>query len=201
MLVFGDAAAKVLDTRYLPGELVTGTSAQDEPSTYRQAGELLRLLHGQLAVADDGYERAADARALRWLAGPHRIAPDVEQRLRETIAGWPTSAVTLVPTHGDWQPRNWLVHYGVVRVIDLGRADMRPAMTDLARLAAQDFARDPRLEAAFLDGYGDDPREPDAWHRNAVREAIGTAAWAFGVGDESFEAQAHRMLAAALSAG
>ncbi|MGW6199374.1 phosphotransferase family protein [Kribbella sp. NPDC055110] len=29
---------------------------------------------------------------------------------------------TLVPTHGDWQPRNWLVDNGTVRVIDFGRA-------------------------------------------------------------------------------
>jgi hypothetical protein len=73
-------------------------------------------------------------------------------------------------------------------------------MTDLARLAVQDFRRDPNLEAAFLDGYGSDPREPDAWHRTQVREAIGTAAWAHRVGDESFESQGHRMIAEVLSA-
>jgi len=38
-----------------------------------------------------------------------------------------------------------------------------------------------------LEGYGDDPREPAAWHRNRVREAIGTAVWAYQVGDETFE--------------
>jgi hypothetical protein len=76
---------------------------------------------------------------------------------------------------------------------------MRPAMTDFARLAVQDFGRDPELEAAFLDGYGADPREADAWHRNRIREAIGTAAWAYRVGDEPFEAQGHRMIAGALS--
>ena len=107
----------------------------------------------------------------------------------------------LVPTHGDWQPRNWLVHDGVVSVIDLGRADLRPAMTDLTRLAAQDFRRDPRLEAAFLEGYGSDPREPSAWHRTRLREAVGTAVWAHQVGDEAFEAQGHRMIEDALAAG
>ena len=77
---------------------------------------------------------------------------------------------------------------------------MRPALTDFARLAVQDFRRDPNLEAALLDGYGTDPREPEAWQRNRVREAIGTAAWAHRVGDEPFEAQGHRMIAEALSA-
>lgn len=64
--------------------------------------------------------------------------------------------------------------------------------------AAQEFRRDPRLEAAFLDGYGADPREPQAWRRIRVREAIGTAVWAHLVGDVAFEAQGHRMLAEVL---
>jgi len=75
---------------------------------------------------------------------------------------------------------------------------MRPALTNFARLAAQDFRRDPSLEKAVLDGYGPDPREKQAWHRSRVREAISTAAWAYRVGDESFEAQGHRMIADAL---
>ena len=116
-------------------------------------------------------------------------------------AGGENNHHTLVPAHGDWQPRNWLIHRGVVSIIDFGRAAMRPAMSDFARLAAQEFRRRPNLEAAFLDGYGSDPRERSAWHRNRVREAIGTAAWAYRVGDETFEAQGHRMIADALTAG
>lgn len=84
-------------------------------------------------------------------------------------------------------------------VIDFGRAGLRPSYTDFARLAAQDFGRDPALEAAFLEGYGADPREPAAWHRQQVREGIGTAVWAHLVGDERFEAQGHRMIADALA--
>jgi hypothetical protein len=87
----------------------------------------------------------------------------------------------------------------VVSVIDFGRADLRPALTDFTRLAAQQFRTDPALESAFLDGYGGDPREPDAWRRNSVREAIGTAVWAYEVQDESFEQQGHRMIADALA--
>jgi Ser/Thr protein kinase RdoA (MazF antagonist) len=60
-----------------------------------------------------------------------------------------------VPTHGDWHPRNWIVDdAGVVRAIDLGRADLRPAATDLLRLSSRELRGDPTLEAAFLDGYG-----------------------------------------------
>ncbi|MEU8233313.1 phosphotransferase [Actinoplanes sp. NPDC048967] len=200
-LVHGSAAAKLLVTRYLPGELVLGSEHADEPATYRQAGELLALLHGQSVVTDDDYESRENEKSLAWLSRPHRIAASTVERLRAEITAWPTPPATLVPTHGDWQPRNWLICDGVVSVIDFGRAASRPALTDFARLAVQDFRRDAELETAFLDGYGTDPREPAAWYRNRVREAIGTAAWAYRVGDESFEAQGHRMIAEALSSG
>lgn len=200
-LVFADGDAKLLVTRYLPGELVQGSDHERLPAIYRQAGLLLAHLHEQFSVEDDEYEARENETALGWLDKPHRIAPDVTARLRETVESWPTPTCTLVPTHGDWQPRNWLVHEGMVSVIDFGRADLRPGLSDLARLAAQQFRTDPLLEAAFLDGYGRDPREPAAWRRNRFRNAIGTAAWAYQVGDETFERQGHRMIAEVLAAG
>ena len=198
LLVHSDVAANLLVTRYLPGRLVDGTPSAGDPAVHRQAGELLRLLHEQAAGVDEGYEERENRRARAWLDGRHRIPAEQVDQLLAEIASWPTPPATLVPTHGDWQPRNWLVHEGVVRVIDLGRAALRPAMSDLTRLAAQDWRRDTRLEEAFLDGYGTDPREPAAWHRSRVREAIGTAAWAHLVGDDAFEAQGHRMITEAL---
>ncbi|GAB3835306.1 hypothetical protein GCM10027610_032800 [Dactylosporangium cerinum] len=198
-LVYGSAAAKLIVTRYLPGELVLDSEHADEPSTYRQAGELLALLHGQTRVTDDDYERRENEKSLALLSQPHRIAAATVERLKAEIPAWPTPASALVPTHGDWQPRNWLIRDDVVSVIDFGRAAMRPAFTDFARLDVQDFRRDPKLDTAFLAGYGTDPRETAAWYRNRVREAIATAVWAYRVGDEPFEAQGHRMIAEALS--
>lgn len=197
-LVQGNLEAKLLVATYLPGELVLGSAHYSDPSVYRQAGELLAWLHSQFAVTDDDYERRENEKALAWLNGPHRIAEVAAARLRAEITAWPAPPTVIVPTHGDWHPRNWLIHDGVVNAIDLGRAALRPAATDFARLAAREFRHDPDLEAAFLDGYGTDPRQPDAWHRTRVREAIGTAAWAYRVGDEQFEAHGHRMIAEAL---
>jgi tRNA A-37 threonylcarbamoyl transferase component Bud32 len=199
VLVNCDVDAKLVVTRYLPGRLVLGDPSAEDPDTYRQAGELLAVFHGQESHVDPDHERLENAKALAWLDEPHRIDAGVEQRLRDEIASWPEPPATVVPTHGDWQPRNWLVADGVVSVIDFGRAALRPALTDFARLAAQDFRRDPGLERAFLTGYGDDPREPGAWFRQRVREAIGTAAWAHAVGDEAFEAQGLRMVDEALA--
>jgi hypothetical protein len=198
-LVRADPGAKLLVREWLPGSLVLGSPAADDPRTYVQAGSLLARLHGQASRVDDEHEARENARTLRWLDTPHRIDPRTADRVRALVATWPSEPVTLVPTHGDWHPRNWLVDAGEVRVIDLGRAAWRPAMTDLARLATQDFARDPRLEAAFLEGYGPDPRSPAAWSRVRVREAVGTAAWAHQVGDSAFEAQGLRMLDEALT--
>ena len=198
-LVRADETARLLVTRHLPGVLVEGSAYAAEADVFRQAGELLALLHGQGSDVDEDYEAGLAAECLAWLDKRHRIAPDVERRLRDEVASWDTAVPTmLVPTHGDWHPRNWLVHEGVVSVIDFGRAALRPAMSDLVRMAAKDFRRDPALEEAFLDGYGSDPRTPDAWHRHRVREAIGTAVWAHLVGDEPFEAQGHRMVAEVL---
>ncbi|WP_433002162.1 phosphotransferase [Kribbella sp. CA-294648] len=193
-LVHGDEAAKLIVTRYLPGELVVGTSSEHEPDTYRQAGQLLAQFHGQLAISDDDFEAAENRKALYWLNEPHRIAPEIAEQLRATIAAWPTPSTTLVPTHGDWQPRNWLMHEGTVSVIDFGRAALRPAYTDFGRLAVQQFRTEPALEAAFLDGYGADPRDPATWQRQRVRDAIGTACWAHRVGAEDFEQQGLRMI-------
>lgn len=199
-LEYSDVEAKLLVARYVPGDLVLGTPHADDPAIYRQAGELLVVLHTQTAVNDDEYERRENQKSRKWLDGPHRISSATVNRLQAEIASWPTPPATVVPTHGDWQPRNWLVHNDIVKVIDFGRAAMRPALTDFGRLAVQDFRRATDLEAAFLDGYGSDPREHDAWQRHRVREAIGTAAWAHLVGDEQFEAQGHRMIADALLA-
>lgn len=197
-LAHHDEGALLVVTHFLPGHLVEGTPASEDPEVYRQAGALLALLHHQPGVRDGDHEARENRKMIRWLDKDHRIDPHTEGRLRAEVASWPEPPATLVPTHGDWQPRNWLYHDGLVSAIDFGRADLRPAYTDLARLAAQDFRRDPALERAFLDGYGDDPREPAAWHRQQVREAIGTAVWAYLVGDERFEAQGHRMIAEAL---
>ena len=141
-----------------------------------------------------------DARTIRWLDAEHRIDADTERELRRVITDHDHPPAVFVPTHGDWQPRNWLLDdEGQVHVIDLGRAALRPALTDLARLARQEWEGRPALEAAFLVGYGTDPREPGAWQRTLLREAIGTAVWAYQVGDERFEHQGHRMIRQALA--
>lgn len=197
-----DDDARVLVAEFLPGELVQGNDSEQQPQTYRQAGALLAAFHDQDRRIDTDlgieFNTARKQRALRWLAGEHRIPSATVRRLRALLADHPTEAVRLVPTHGDYQPRNWMVHAGKLAVIDFGRAEWRPAQTDLARLAVQQFRTRGDLERAFIEGYGSDPRGPD-WRFILLTEAIATAAWAYSVGDEAFEAQGHRMIDDALA--
>lgn len=193
-LVAGSREARMLVTAYVPGKLVLGSPEQKDPETFRQAGELLAAMHSQPGRVDAEYDEIETAKVLRNLDKPHRIDPPSEARLRELLGTWCGEPVTLVPTHGDWQPRNWLVHDGAVSAIDFGRAALRPALTDWVRLEARDFRYDPAREAAFVEGYGADPREPDAWLRERVREAVNTVVWAYQVGDEPFEVEGHAMI-------
>lgn len=200
-LVVGDPDAKLVVTRFLPGRLVLGDPSQRRPETFRQAGELLALLHGQSVEVDPEHEERENDRLLGFLQRPHRIAPEILSRVRAIAAGWSLDPVEVVPTHGDWQPRNWLIHDDVVSVIDFGRAALRHAATDLIRLEAQDFRSEAggELAAAFVDGYGADPRDTEIFRRAQLREGVGTAVWAYDVGDQQFEQQGHRMIAEALA--
>jgi hypothetical protein len=81
-LVHGSAEAKLLVTRYLPGELVVASDHVNHPATFGQAGELLARLHAQTVVADDAYERRENQKSLAWLSGAHRIATATVERLR-----------------------------------------------------------------------------------------------------------------------
>lgn len=199
-LLDADDGARVMLLEYLPGALVEGTDAETDVGTYAQAGALLRRLHAQERRVDAEYEARVNARALQWLDGEHRVDPAVAAQARSILSHDPAPPVEVVPTHGDWQPRNWLIDGDVVKVIDFGRFAFRPAATDLVRLDAQQWRGRPDLEAAFFEAYGDDPRDEARSRMDALREAVGTACWAFRVGDEPFEAQGHRMLDAALRA-
>ena len=176
--------------------LVEGTSYERAADTYAQAGDLLARFHGQHAVQDDGeFEQRQKQETLGWLSRPHRIAPEtaaVLAELRTELAdstrrrcadSWRLDAAQLA--------RGRRTH----RRHRLRTSGSPAAQTDLARLAARQFRADPSLEGAFFAGYGSDPREPGTWLRLRIREAVGTAAWAFKVGDEAFEEHGHRMIA------
>lgn len=197
--VAGDRERNVLITEYQPGRLVEGGELELSPDIHRQAGETLRAFHDQHERVDPEYEARATRKALAALDGEHRIAPEIAEEARGILAGYRPRPARVVPTHGDWHPRNWLQDAGRLRAIDFGRFDFRPALTDLCRLATQQWLDAPALEAAFLEGYGADPLDAEVWPIELLREAVGTATWAYRVGDFAFETHGHRLLGAALA--
>lgn len=197
-LIHADRSTNVLVSEYLEGCLVEGTEAEYATETYVQAGALLRAFHQQAVRSDPDYESAATARALTWLGEPHRIDASAAERARTILGTYEPKPVDVVPTHGDWQPRNWLVDGSEVKIIDFGRFGFRPAASDFCRLAVQQWRIDPQLEPAFFSGYGPDPRDSQLWKVMQLREAVATAAWAYKVGDIKFERQGHQMLHDAL---
>ncbi|MDQ0664076.1 thiamine kinase-like enzyme [Arthrobacter ulcerisalmonis] len=197
-MLHSSRASNVLVLGYLEGNLVEGTPDELSMEVHHQAGQLLSMLHGQENRVDDRYEAHATAKALSWLDRRHRIDARLEQEARRRLLAYRPLPVRVVPTHGDWHPRNWVSHKGQLKAIDFGRFDFRPAASDFCRLSAQQWQKDPGLESVFLDGYGEDPRAPDLWRIGLLREAVGTAVWAFLVGDTAFESRGHRMLVQAL---
>ncbi len=183
---------------YLPGVLADKTPASTDQAIHHQAGIALKILHDGHSRVDEGYEARLIAKCRQVLGRKHRIPAPTEQAIVHCLDSFSPQAAMLVPTHGDWQPRNWLTDAGKLRVIDFGRFEFRPAATDLVRLASQQWKGRPDLESAFFAGYGTDPRSPRDWPLLYLQEAIGTAVWAYSMGAEEFEAQGHRMLADAL---
>ncbi len=199
MLMHAERSERILVTTWRPGDLVQGHPAEWSPDTYRQAGELLARFHAQDSRIDKWWHARQRDRIATWLDRPHRIPADQVCRIRCRLRDWRTDPVRVVPTHGDYQPRNWLIDdAGRLAVIDFGRAAWRPAATDLSRLEAQQWRDQPALAEAFFAGYGPDPR-PEWWAQVQLAEAVGTAGWAARVGDEAFERQGLRMVREALA--
>ncbi|NHB85568.1 phosphotransferase [Tessaracoccus sp. HDW20] len=103
----------------------------------------MSAFHSEACLVDDEHERRATARTLAWLDTPHRIGDEAVARIRDILGGLDPVPVRVVPTHGDWQPRNWLADGNWLRVIDFGRFAFRPASTDLCRLATQQWRDTP----------------------------------------------------------
>lgn len=101
-LLHCDRTANLLVVRYLDGSLVMGSVAESAPETYRQAGRLAKIFHGQARRTDPDWDAAAVTKSLNWLDKPHRIAPRIAARLRGILTGYQPREVVVVPTHGDW---------------------------------------------------------------------------------------------------
>lgn len=200
-LIAADREARILCAEFLPGTLVEGTASEAEPGISEQAGELLRALHSASESLDESIERHMRKKALQWLNRPHRIPPAQADRAGEILRTHRPEPVIVVPSHGDFSPRNWIVCDGRVALIDFGRFGHRPAVLDFLRIAGRQWRTYPATRAAFYRGYGlaEGIESSPQWIMAELREAIATAAWAYKVGDEAFEREGRQRLSAVLA--
>jgi hypothetical protein len=193
----------ILVTHYLPGHLVEGTDAEADPETYRQAGRRLQQILVPGALSEDYIPRLV-ANASQSISRARALVP--EEQLAELEARLASVSMRPVPlsfTHGDYQPRNWLMHDGQVRVIDFGRAAQRHWTSELVRLANKQFAGLPHRERSFLEGL-DRPmtdQDREVYRLECIQQAIGTVVWANGINDAAFEEHGRRMVRTVLADG
>lgn len=181
----------ILAFTYLPG-----VPAGPEVAAHVGAAQILRVIHDADTHAPTSLERHLAAATRKWLRKPHRIPTDQAAWAQDVLATPPPAPLSEVWCHGDFLPRNWLVHDGAVAVFDFGRFGIRPAVTDFAHLALYYWPEHPELEAAFWQGYGRELSDLERTHlwRACLREAVNTAAWAHKVGRPEFERAALRAL-------
>jgi aminoglycoside phosphotransferase (APT) family kinase protein len=138
-LLHADAAAGLLATSWLPGRTVEGTPFERSPEAFRQAGELLALLHVPRETTNS-YDPAALNKVGDFLARARGLAPGPHLAAAAGLAAAHRAEPRrLFATHGDYSPRNWVLDGdpaagALLGVIDWGRAGYRPWVTDLVRL-------------------------------------------------------------------
>ncbi|RAX45300.1 aminoglycoside phosphotransferase family protein [Arthrobacter sp. AQ5-06] len=195
------AKAGILVTEFLTGILVEGTPAEDDPETYRQAGELLARIH-RPAGDSSTYAKTLTIKTRAWMDRAHGLLPESQlESFEQELEALRPGVVQLAATHGDYQPRNWLQDNGQIKVIDFGRADRRPWVHDLVRLSHQQFVHRPELADAFYAGLGRTvgPADADMWRLENLNQAIGTVVWANQMGDTAFEEAGRNMVERVLS--
>lgn len=184
-----DDESRVLIFDILPGEISENTPRHLCPELHAEAGRLLRMLHDVRAHEDSNACQKEHQRALSWLDGDHPLSSAAARECQRVLQAFEPELITAVPTHGDYQPRNWLLAPdGVLRIIDFGRFALRGRMEDFMFLEAKVWRKHRNLELAFMKGYGKDPRagNEQGWFIARLRAAIGIAAWAHQVGLPDF---------------
>ena len=202
-VVYFDHALQLLVFRKINGVIADGTPYALDPRIHQQAGVLLRRLHdceppseaADLAkVLRTTVERAIDnARSLGFLTPADAAAISFVGRIIDDLGEVP---IMMVPTHGDNQPRNWLVDDDGVHLIDFGLTNLGWWGRDLNRLRQQQWREREDLQDAFFTGYGRPATvaEEAMLQARDAQSALTTMFWAREHNDPDFEKDGHSVL-------
>lgn len=203
-LLAADDDTRVLVLSWIDARPVPDADDVDLVAVHRQAGALLARFHAaEPPIVMHDFAGALRRRLDEWVErdvdgvlDPAEVA-FVADHLTE-VAGMPDPIGVLC--HRDWSPRNWLVDgAGTVFAIDFESVRHAPWFEDLRRIWWNEWADEPVLAEAFLDGYGRRPTEDEVRSLEVVSslEHITTIVWAHEHDDEPFAARARHLLAAA----
>lgn len=191
---------------FLPGEIVLDSPRAEDPEIWFAAGRATRAFNGEPRARNtsfdggnisllarrieaqgrgEGYQARSDGEADRIAA----VCAAAEALLRD----YEPQLLPLHTTHADNSPRNWMLSpEGGVRLIDFGRAGIRPRFAEFEMT----FGQDPELCGAFGDGLGLScrPEEWDDAHRRAfmLHSAalfLGGLEWAQNHGESAFQTE------------
>ncbi|WP_345673556.1 phosphotransferase [Yinghuangia aomiensis] len=148
----------------LPGILVTplpGVPVKFQPlppgqdaEVHALAGALARRIHDTAICPAATASALPSAYVLKHL-GRARLTDADLSRAQAVLVAAAQVTLPMVPTHGDFQPRNWLYNNDSrVRVIDFERAEPGASVRDFRLLVNGPWQERPDLREAFFDGYG-----------------------------------------------
>lgn len=190
----------------VPGEILEDSDASldDQLRMHRSAGQLASQIH-QLDVdaSEAGPPRLYGPEL--WERYLQLAAPYLDSETLEWVEGIASQddlfgGLSLVPTHSDFSPRNWLIHRSGANaslgLIDWERARAGFWLEDGHRLVFDHWRKEPRLRAAFYDGYGHSPTPTEERQLNVIclANALGTVPWAIDHGDFEFAEFGRRVL-------
>lgn len=210
-MMYSDREALILVVSQVKGVLAQGSEWEFHPGVYRQAGDLLARLHsvGEPQSTDSYHQSMVDVTEQMLDRGGHQLLEaDLVNQVRELIGDVSISDVSLVPTHGDFQPRNWMVDPKErtpdgsprLRLIDFGRFNFRPWVSDLGRLTHLGFIENPDLKRDIYIGMGKDLQQPMTRAEREIHKldllvnAVTTVVWAWEMGDDHFHRAGRTML-------
>lgn len=198
------ARRRTLLVEWLPGS----SPRPRDPASYRPAGALLARL--QDLPLPEGWVDGA-GRWDRWCLQVRARAEDQLERVRRLGVPVDTGVVRaaveemvalppqpLVPCHGDFLPRNWLVDGPRLAVIDFAEASAQPRGVAFARLHVNTIWDRVHLFERLLVGYGraldDDEVRLVELHR--ALNAVYLLRWGAGRGSAASVARGQQVLAA-----
>ena len=199
-----DSSLGILAIEHLTGELVQGSPAAGEPEVWAEAGRATAQFNRTVRAVNSSFDGGNLAKLRHQLEAWHRgtlyePATDAAASRLEALAraaesalsAWEPQPLSLVATHADNSPRNWfLTESGGFRLIDFGRAGIRPGYVELDHIQGAPA----ELRDAFTEGWGRswdaltwEPGERQSYALYAAASLFASLEWARAHGEADFE--------------